>query len=104
METEIHTQDIGKWNGREGDGKAGRKMEIQEGGKEMAKTEGDGLADTHARKGGDPGRIGEMGAQADRVRLGVPLPRSSPHPMPSKSRAAASGVLASTFPCIIDVQ
>ena len=84
----------------------GRKTEIQEGGEEMAKTEGDGLADTHAREGGDPGRIGEMGAQADRVRLGVPLPRSSPHPhpMPSKSRAAASGVLASTFPCIIGVQ
>lgn len=66
----------------------GRKMEIQEGGEEMAKTEGDGLADTHAREGGDPGRIGEMRAQADRVRLGVPLPWSSPHPhpMPSKSK------------------
>ena len=67
----------------------------------MDKSEGDGLTDTQRREGGDPGRIGEMGAQTERVRLGVPLPRSSPTPTlrPANPDAAASGILASTFPC-----
>lgn len=79
-----------------------RKMKIQEGGEETVKIEGDGFTDTHGREGGDPGRIGEMGAQADRKgEVGGPPPAliPHPHPAPSKSRAAASGVLASTFPC-----
>lgn len=56
---------------------------------------------TQRREGGDPGRVGEMRAQIERVRLGVPLPRSSPTPTlrPANPNAEASGILASTFPC-----
>lgn len=106
METEIHTQRMENGKARRKLGrqkmKEGGKVKIQEGNEEMDKSEGDELTDTQRREGGDPGRIGEMGAQTDRKgEVGGSLPRPSPTPTlrPVNPDAAASAILASTFPC-----